>query len=77
MTKTRMDSKRLYNNLTLYFRLNMDELFKLVLLSFEEECVGKSEESLQLIKKFIMSLTRDIMMTLDVRKEGSLDVSNL
>ena len=67
-----MDCK--HSLLFMIYRLNINELFLLVLESFEEECVGKSDESLQLIKKFIMSLTRDIMTTLDVRKEGALDV---
>jgi hypothetical protein len=38
--------------------------------SFVDDFKGKSEENVQLIKKFIVGLSREIMHVLDTRKEG-------
>lgn len=56
------------------FRLNQHELFNVVLDSFSEETRGKNEEQMQIIKKTISSLSREIMTALDVRQLGALDV---
>ncbi len=47
----------------------------MVLESFQNDLKGKSEDNVQIIKKFIVGLSREIMQALDTRKEGYLDVS--
>lgn len=55
--------------------LNFDELLELIKEEFEEELKGRSEEQLLIIMKVINSLTREIMIELDVRKDKSINVS--
>jgi hypothetical protein len=52
----------------------MEELGVLILDNFEDLMKDKNDENRQIIIKLIKSLTRDIMVALDTRKEGVLDV---
>ena len=43
--------------------------------SFEDFIKGKSDESKKIISELIKALAKEIMTTLDTRREGALDVS--
>lgn len=52
----------------------MVELVSLISDNFEEFTKGKSQQNKHIILDLIRSLAKDIMVALDIRNEGVLDV---